>query len=132
LVDAAEYRPLASVTQQTATAQALQDRADLRSAQASVRSAQYSVRAEKAQRLPAFSLNADYGGAGVNVGSFNSVYTVAGSISFPIYTGGRIRADVDGAQANFAAGRRSTKTWKGASPTTSASPGWIFRLPIQE
>jgi outer membrane protein TolC len=35
------------------------------------------------------------------VGSFNSVYTVAGSVSFPIYTGGRIRADIDEAQENL-------------------------------
>src|SRR5260370_1871705 len=88
LADAAEYRPLPELTQQSATAEALQGRADLRSAEANVRAAQYSVRAEKAQRLPAFSLRADYGGAGVHVGKFNSVYTVAGSISFPIYTGG--------------------------------------------
>ncbi len=102
LADAAEYRPLPELTQQSATTEALQGRADLRSAEANVRAAQYGVRAEKAQRLPAFSLHADYGGAGVNVGSFQSVYTVAGSISFPIYTSGRIRADVDEARANLA------------------------------
>ncbi len=102
LADTTGYRPMVELTQQSATAQALQARADLRSAEASVRAAQYGVRAEKSQRLPAFSLHADYGGAGVNVGSFNSVYTVAGSVSFPIYTGGRIRADVDEARANLA------------------------------
>ncbi len=102
LADVAGYRALANVTQQSATGEALRDRADLRSAEANVRAAQYGVRAEKAQRLPAFSLHADYGGAGVNVGSFQSVYTVAGSISFPIYTSGRIRADVDEARANLA------------------------------
>ncbi len=102
LADAAEYRPLPELTQQSATTEALQGRADLRSAEANVRAAQYGVRAEKAQRLPAFSLHADYGGAGVNVGSFQSVYTVAGSISFPIYTSGRTRADVDEARANLA------------------------------
>lgn len=113
LMDAAEYRPLANVTQQSATAEALQDRGDLRSAEASVRAAQYGVRAEKAQRLPAFSLYADYGGAGTNVGSFNSVYTVAGSISLPIYTGGRIRADVDEARANLARRQAEYEDLKG-------------------
>jgi outer membrane protein TolC len=85
VVDPSEYRPLPELAQQSATAEALQDRADLRSAEASVRAAEYGVRAERAQRLPTFSLRADYGGAGVNVGSLNSVYTVAGSISFPIH-----------------------------------------------
>jgi len=92
---------MVELTQQSATAGLFKARADLRSAEATVRAAQYSVRAEKSQRFPAFSLHADYGGAGVNVGSFNSVYTVAGSVSFPDLTGGRIRADVDEARANL-------------------------------
>lgn len=102
LVDTAGYRPISDLTQQSATAEAVQTRADLRSAEANVRPAQYGIRAEKAQRLPAFLLHADYGGAGVNVGSFDSVYTLAGSISFPVFTGGRIRADIDEARANLA------------------------------
>jgi outer membrane protein TolC len=112
VVDPSEC-PLPGLTQQSATAEALQDRADLRSAEASVRAADYSVRAEKAQRLPSFSLHADYGGAGVNVGSFNSVYTVAGSVSFPVYTGGRIRADVDEARANLARKQAEHEDLKG-------------------
>jgi outer membrane protein TolC len=108
-----EYRPLPELTQQSATAEALRDRADLRSADASLRAAEYSVQAERAQRLPAFSLRADYGGAGVNVGSFKSVYTVAGSISFPIYTGGRIRADVDEARASLARRQAEYEDLKG-------------------
>ena len=113
VVEPSEYRPLPELTQQSATAEALQDRADLRSAEASVHAAQYGVQAEKAQRLPAFSLHADYGGAGVNVGSFNSVYAVAGSISFPIYTGGRIRADVDEARAALARRQAEYEDLKG-------------------
>jgi len=98
----AQYHPLADFTQQAATAEALESRSDLRSAEESVRAAEYAVRGEKAQRLPALSVHASYGGAGTNVGSFNSVYTVAGTISFPLYTGGRIRADVDEARATLA------------------------------
>ena len=113
VVEPSEYRPLSELTQQSATAEALRDRADLRSADASVRAAEYGVQAEKAQRLPAFSLRADYGGAGVNVGSFNSVYTVAGTVSFPIYTGGRIRADVEEARANLTRKRAEYEDLKG-------------------
>jgi outer membrane protein TolC len=113
LADATGYRPMMELTQQSATTQALQARADLHSAEANVRAAQYSLRAEKSQRLPAFSLHAEYGGAGVNVGSFDSVYTVAGSVSFPIYTGGRIRADVDEARANLARRQAEYEDLKG-------------------
>jgi outer membrane protein TolC len=102
LTDTAQYHPLPDFTPQAATAEALESRSDLRSAEENVRAAEYGVRAEKAQRLPALSVHASYGGAGTNVGSFNSVYTVAGTISFPLYTGGRIRADVDEARATLA------------------------------
>lgn len=47
------------------------------------------------------ALSANYGGAGVNVGSFNSVYEISCSISFPIFTGGRICADIDEAEARL-------------------------------
>jgi outer membrane protein TolC len=57
---------------------------------------------KKAQRLPTVSVTADYGGGGANIGNFNQVYTVAGNISVPIYTGGRIRADIAQAQADLA------------------------------
>src|SRR6185437_12942689 len=71
-------------------------------AETSVQAAALTVRAQKAQRLPVISVTADYGGAGANIGNFNQVYTVAGNISVPIYTGGRIRADVQQAQADLA------------------------------
>jgi outer membrane protein TolC len=51
--------------------------------------------------LPVLSLTANYGGGGTNVGSLNQVYEVAGAISVPFYTGGRIRADIGQAQADL-------------------------------
>jgi len=99
--DAAEYRALAAVTEKSAIGHAREFRADLRSAAASVREAEYRLRSEKGQRLPALSLRADYGAAGVNLGALSQVYTVAGQVSLPLYTGGRIRADIDQAQTNL-------------------------------
>ena len=113
LSDSAGYRPLESLTRESAAEEALQTRSDLRSAEASVRAAEYGVGAEKAQRYPAIALNANYGGAGVNVGSFNSVYGVAGTISIPIFTGGRIRANIEEAQANLARRRAEYEDLKG-------------------
>ena len=59
------------------------------------------LRAQKAQRLPVVSVSADYGGGGANIGNFNQVYTVSGNVSVPIYTGGRIHADIEQAQADL-------------------------------
>jgi outer membrane protein TolC len=67
-----------------------------------VQAATFTLRAEKAQRLPVVSLTADYGGGGANIGNFNQVYTIAGNVSVPIYTGGRIHADIEQAQADLA------------------------------
>jgi len=102
VTDPLSYHPLTGITNETATDDALRSRADLRSAEASVEAAAFTLRAQKAQRLPVVSVSADYGGAGANVGNFNHVYTVAGNISVPIYTGGRIHADVQQAQADLA------------------------------
>jgi outer membrane protein TolC len=101
LSDPLAYRPLSGITSETATEEALRSRADLRSSEASVQAAAFTVRAQKAQRLPVVSVSADYGGAGANVGNFNQVYTVAGNVSMPIYTGGRIHADIEQAKADL-------------------------------
>ena len=102
LSDPLAYHPLSGITSETAAEEALRSRADLRSAETSVQAAAFTLRAQKAQRLPVVAVTADYGGAGPNVGNFNQVYTVAANISVPIYTGGRIRADIQQAQADLA------------------------------
>jgi outer membrane protein TolC len=102
LSDTLAYRPLSGITSEIATEEALRSRADLRSAEASVQAATFTLRAQKAQRLPVISVTADYGGGGANIGNLNQVYTIAGDISVPIYTGGRIHADIEQAQADLA------------------------------
>ena len=101
LTDRLDYHPMREITPEAAVADALQSRSDLLSAQQSVKTAQFAVREQKAQRLPLVSVTANYGGAGVNVGNFNQVYEIAGNVSVPIYTGGRIRADIEQAEADL-------------------------------
>jgi outer membrane protein TolC len=102
LTEKLSYQPPRDLTGETAIAEALRGRSDLASAGASVRAAEAALRGEKAQRLPVVSFSADYGGAGVNLGNLNSVYTVSGNVSVPIYTGGRIRADIEQARSDAA------------------------------
>jgi outer membrane protein TolC len=101
LTDSLAYHLLPDATAEVATKEALRSRSDLRSAEASVRAAAFNVRAQKDQRLPVVSVRADYGGAGSNIGNFNQVYTIAGNVSLPVYTGGRIRADIEQAQEDL-------------------------------
>ena len=102
LTEGLSYHPLSNLTTESATEEALKGRSDLASAEASLHAAQAALGGQKAQRLPVVSFNADYGGAGVNVGNFNSVYAVSGNVSLPLYTGGRIRADIEQARSEVA------------------------------
>ena len=72
---------------------ALQSRADLGSAHARLEAAQLALRALRAQNQPTIAVAGDYGVGGDHT-AFNQVYTVALGVSVPIYTGGRIRANV--------------------------------------
>jgi outer membrane protein TolC len=101
VTDPLAYHGLTGLSNEAVTAQALQSRSDLASAEASVRAAESALRAQKAERLPVIAVNADYGGGGTNVGNFSQVYTVAGTVSLPLYTGGRIRADIEQAKADL-------------------------------
>lgn len=113
LSDPLASRPLTGMTSETATAEALLSRSDLRSAQASVQAAAFSLRAEKAQRVPVVSVSANYGGAGPNVGNFNQVFAVEGDVSVPLYTGGRIRAEIEQARSDLSRKQAEYEDLKG-------------------
>jgi outer membrane protein TolC len=111
--DVFAHGPLTALSYESAKAEALQLRADLASAMVGVNAAEYALRAKQSQRLPSVSVNANYGGAGTNVGNFNTVYAVYADISLPIYTGGRIRADIQQAQAGLARRQAEYEDLKG-------------------
>ena len=99
---AKDYYPLPKPAVDLMTAQEAQrTRYDLASAKAGIRAAELNLNAEKAQRMPSISVVADYGGGGTNIANFNQVYSVSAGISVPIFTGGRIKADIDQARANL-------------------------------
>jgi outer membrane protein TolC len=58
-------------------------------------------------------LSANYGGGGSNLGNFNQVYEVSGNVAVPIYTGGRIRADIGQAEADLTRRRAEYQDLKG-------------------
>jgi outer membrane protein TolC len=113
LTDRLTYYASTGIDLETATGDALHSGADLASAEASVRAAESAVRAEKAQRLPIVSLSANYGGGGNNLGNFNQVYEVSGNVAVPIYTGGRIRADIGQAEADLTRRRAEYEDLRG-------------------
>jgi outer membrane protein TolC len=77
-----------------AVRQAFVHRLDLQSAEAQVRAAERALSAARAERLPNVSFNGDYGVLGANPVQTHGVFTFTGSVNMPIWTGGRIKADV--------------------------------------
>jgi outer membrane protein TolC len=100
LADIYVYSPLAGITEDEASRRASAGRSDLQAAESQVRAAKASLKAARAERLPALSITADFGVAGRTPNNQSTgVYTVYGTLTVPIYEGGRIRGDIEQADA---------------------------------
>ncbi len=86
---------------QTSLHQAQVDRADIKSAQATASATQLSKRAAQMERAPGFSVNGYYGAIGANLNHSDATYSVVATVSVPIFTGGRIRSDIQDASAQL-------------------------------
>jgi outer membrane protein TolC len=80
---------------------AFEHRSDLKAAEAQVRAAEAALAAAHAERLPTISLNGNYGVIGPNPATTHGVFAVTGSLNVPIYEGGRIKSDVQQAEATL-------------------------------
>jgi outer membrane protein TolC len=94
-----EYRaaPISSLAD--ALEEAFANRPDLKAAEAQVRAAVHARKAAEAQKTPAVKINGNYLVAGINPAQSNGVFSVSGTVDFPIWRSGRIQADVAEADA---------------------------------
>ncbi|MBO0858036.1 MAG: TolC family protein [Chloracidobacterium sp.] len=92
---------------------AMENRSDLRAAEAQVRAAEKTLFAARAERLPSASIYADYGVLGQNPAKSHGTFTVVGTISFPIWLGGRIGGDIQRAKAALAQRRAELEDIRG-------------------
>jgi outer membrane protein TolC len=81
--------------------QAFQKRWDIQAADSQVHAAERTVSAARAERLPTVALTADYGVLGTSTVSNHGVYTVTGALNVPVFQGGRVKADVEQAEATL-------------------------------
>ncbi len=81
--------------------QAFQKRWDLKAAESQVHAAEIVVSAAHAERLPSASLTADYGVLGPSPVSNHGVYSVVGALNVPVFQGGRVKADIEQAEATL-------------------------------
>jgi outer membrane protein TolC len=99
LADTVPFSPPPAVTVDAAVSQAKEGRADLKAAEARVRSSERTLAANRAERLPSVSVNADYGRLGSSLTDLQPTFTVVGRVSVPIWQGGRVEGDVAQAEA---------------------------------
>ena len=113
LSDTIPRRELTPADLESLILQAVSTRPDVQSAESQVKAAELARRAAVAERFPSLELNSDYGVIGVNPSQSHGTYTVTGGIRFPIFESGRIRADVDQADALLAQRRAEYADIKG-------------------
>jgi outer membrane protein TolC len=92
--------------------QALEQRSDLKAAQAQVRAAELTHSAARTERAPSLSVDANYGAIGTNPSQAKATYTLAGTLRVPIWQGGRAGADIEQADAELAQRRAEAEDLK--------------------
>jgi outer membrane protein TolC len=99
LSDLFPYRPPPPVTLEQALAKAYDARSDYQAALSALRGAEEARKAAAAQRYPALDANLNYGTIGPRLIESHGTYTAAAGLRLPLFTGGRIHADVIAASA---------------------------------
>lgn len=102
ITDDIPYSALPAMEEETAVKKAYASRPDLKAAEAQLRAARYSRAAARAERLPSLSLSADYGAIGTNPSQAHGTFAVVGTLSVPIWQGGRAEGDLEQADAAVA------------------------------
>lgn len=93
--------------------QALEQRADLKAAEAQVEAAERSRSAARSERLPSFGVRADYGVIGTNPSQAHGTFSVVGTVRVPIWQGGRIKGQTEVAEAALAQRQAELEDVKG-------------------
>ncbi|HTA47636.1 MAG TPA: TolC family protein [Bryobacteraceae bacterium] len=104
LTDNVPFAEAPPMSEEDAVRQALMQRADVKAADAQVSAAERTLVAARDERLPSLSLSADYGAIGINPAQSHGTFTVAGTLKFPIWQGGKTEGDIE--QANAALSQR--------------------------
>ncbi len=96
------FSPVLDPSQDQALTIAQTNRSDLQAAETDIRAAGLAVKAARAERVPSVAVNADFGAAGTTpTHHSDGVFNVAGTLTIPLYEGGRIHGDIEIAQATL-------------------------------
>ena len=112
LTDKSLYEPMAGMTLDEALKRAYVSRSDFQAALADLRAAEYSRRAAKAGYLPTLAFGADYGIAAdyPDTKLVHGVFDVRGTLTIPLFEGGRVHGDVVEADAKLQQSREKVES----------------------
>ena len=102
LTDSFPFSPEPVPSVDAAVAQAEQQRAGLKAAQAQVEAAAKALSAARAERLPSVAVSGDYQVIGTNPAQSHGAFTAVGTLSIPLWQGGRTAGDITQAEAVLA------------------------------
>jgi outer membrane protein TolC len=108
------FTPAPPLPLEEALKQAAATRADLKSAAAQLRAAEETLKAARSEHLPTVNVNGYVGVQGVNPNGGNGVFSGTASVSVPVWQAGRIRADIEQAQAVIDQRRAEYQDQRGA------------------
>jgi len=99
LTDSLSAEFLPTVASEAAIQQALASRQDYRSAREQLRAAELEKQAAEMERAPKIGVAANYGALGTAPGNAIPTWNVGVALRVPVFEGGRIKAEVDHADA---------------------------------
>jgi outer membrane protein TolC len=101
LTDKSPYQPFDGITVEEALKRAYASRSDYQAAESDVHAAEFTRKAAVAGYFPSLDFNADYGVGGAHPSNATQVYDLRGTISIPIFQGGRVHGDILQANARL-------------------------------
>jgi len=113
LTDKAPYDAFVPPSLEESLKRAYASRADYQAALAQTRAAELSRRAATAEYYPTFDLEGDFGDIGTNPANSNGTFHVAGTITVPVFQGGKTHADVLQAEASLRQARQRLEDLRG-------------------
>jgi len=99
LTDTVPYAQLAAMDLEQALAEAYKQRPEYLAAESRTRAAELTVKAARGEALPSVQVNGQLGLIGPTPGSSEATYNLSAGVRIPIFQGGKVRADVEQAEA---------------------------------
>jgi outer membrane protein TolC len=96
-----------------ALTQAVENRFDLKAAEAQLRAAERTKAAATSERLPSLDVSADYGVIGTNPAQSHGTFTFVGTLRVPIWNGGKTEGSIEQADAALAQRRAELDDTRG-------------------